>query len=348
MNSNKTILSKIFAREKTLFYFSMWNDSDRLGWEDFLGYTIQNNLFIIKPKGKKSSVWYSLDELAYMEQQAEMALAEPDFMTKIQRRFEYEWPFLVAYLNGNQKIETCDDLLDYYQHLTTWWSAMVPIFELPNKENINDDVRKLIIQYRQQSEKYTERMNELFIEFWEKKFPQYQDILFFVQPHEAAHIAKGEVNESYIAEIRKRVNGCYLFNGNIILEDTIDDVLQQHNLVLEQQEVKETHQLLGTATYHTHETVTGIVRVIKNLTQISQFKSGEILVTEMTNPNCVPIMKKATAIITDEGGLMCHAAIVSREIKVPCIIGTRNATQVLRDGDLVEIDADNGVVRKVQ
>jgi len=59
-------------------------------------------------------------------------------------------------------------------------------------------------------------------------------------------------------------------------------------------------------------------------------------------------MKKATAIITDEGGLMCHAAIVSREIKVPCIIGTRNATQVLRDGDLVEIDADNGVVRKVQ
>jgi pyruvate, water dikinase len=68
----------------------------------------------------------------------------------------------------------------------------------------------------------------------------------------------------------------------------------------------------------------------------------------MTTPDFVPIMGKAGAIITDEGGITCHAAIVSREMKIPCVVGTEIATKVLKDGDLVEVDADNGVVRKVE
>ena len=65
----------------------------------------------------------------------------------------------------------------------------------------------------------------------------------------------------------------------------------------------------------------------------------------MTNPTYVPAMQKAAAVITDEGGLLCHAAIVSRELKVPCIIGTKVATKVLKDGDRVEVDAKKGVVK---
>lgn len=65
----------------------------------------------------------------------------------------------------------------------------------------------------------------------------------------------------------------------------------------------------------------------------------------MTTPDFVPIMKRASAFVTDEGGITCHAAIVSREMKKPCIIGTKIATQVLKDGDLVEVDADKGVVK---
>jgi hypothetical protein len=65
----------------------------------------------------------------------------------------------------------------------------------------------------------------------------------------------------------------------------------------------------------------------------------------MTRPEFVPLMKKAGAIITNEGGITCHAAIIARELKKPCIIGTKIATQVLKDGDFVEVDADAGVVR---
>ena len=92
----------------------------------------------------------------------------------------------------------------------------------------------------------------------------------------------------------------------------------------------------------------GRVRIIISKSKIKDFKNGEILVSSMTTPEYVPAMKKAKAIITDEGGITCHAAIVSREMKKPCIIGTKIATRVLKDGDFVEVDADKGVVEIIK
>lgn len=74
-------------------------------------------------------------------------------------------------------------------------------------------------------------------------------------------------------------------------------------------------------------------------------KAGEILVCPMTTPDHIGLMKKSAAIITDMGGILSHASIVARELKKPCITATINATKVLKDGDLIEVDADNGVVR---
>jgi pyruvate,water dikinase len=70
-----------------------------------------------------------------------------------------------------------------------------------------------------------------------------------------------------------------------------------------------------------------------------------VLVTSMTTPDFIVAMKKAGAIVTDEGGLSCHAAIVSRELKIPCVIGTKIATKVFKDGDRVEVDANKGIVK---
>jgi len=76
-------------------------------------------------------------------------------------------------------------------------------------------------------------------------------------------------------------------------------------------------------------------------------RPGDILVSHMTDPEIVVAMKKAGAIITDMGGITCHAAIVSRELGIPCVIGTKIATKVFKDGDEVEVDATKGVVRKL-
>ncbi|MCK5475706.1 MAG: hypothetical protein KAI71_03960 [Candidatus Pacebacteria bacterium] len=98
--------------------------------------------------------------------------------------------------------------------------------------------------------------------------------------------------------------------------------------------------------------ITGKVRVIKNASdkeeldiKISEMKKGDILVTEMTRPNLISTCKKASAIITDEGGINCHASIISRELNIPCIIGTKIATEILHDGALVEIDGGIGLIK---
>ncbi|NYZ78559.1 phosphoenolpyruvate synthase, partial [Candidatus Micrarchaeota archaeon] len=88
----------------------------------------------------------------------------------------------------------------------------------------------------------------------------------------------------------------------------------------------------------------GKVKLIPTAKDIDKMEKGEILVTEMTSPDYVPAMKKAAAIVTNAGGATCHAAIVSRELGVPCIVGTKNATEVLHTGDLITVDAKMGVV----
>lgn len=91
----------------------------------------------------------------------------------------------------------------------------------------------------------------------------------------------------------------------------------------------------------------GTVRIINKQEDFSKMKQGDILVSMMTRPEFLPIMKKAAAIVTDEGGITCHAAIVARELKIPCIVGTQKATKMLKDGQRVEVDANKGVVRKL-
>jgi len=90
--------------------------------------------------------------------------------------------------------------------------------------------------------------------------------------------------------------------------------------------------------------VSGIVRIISNPDK-QKFSKGEILVTSMTRTEFLTLMRKAKAIITNEGGIACHAAIVSRELGIPCIIGTKIATKVLKNGDKVEMDLRRGIVR---
>ncbi len=89
---------------------------------------------------------------------------------------------------------------------------------------------------------------------------------------------------------------------------------------------------------------TGYVRILKSPKELSKVGKGDILVAPMTSPDYVPAMKKAAAIVTDHGGMTSHAAIVSRELGVPCIVGTNDATKVLKSGDVVTVDGGKGEI----
>jgi len=88
----------------------------------------------------------------------------------------------------------------------------------------------------------------------------------------------------------------------------------------------------------------GVARILHGPAEMEKLKAGEILVTSMTTPDMVPAMSRAAAIVTDEGGMTCHAAIVSRELGVPCVVGTREATKLVPDGSEITVDGKTGSV----
>src|SRR5579875_3368398 len=90
--------------------------------------------------------------------------------------------------------------------------------------------------------------------------------------------------------------------------------------------------------------VSGPARVILDVRDIGQFAEGDILVTKMTSPDWMPAIRKAAGIVTDEGGQTAHAAIVSRELGIPCVVGTEKATETLKTGQIVTVDGSLGVV----
>ncbi len=89
---------------------------------------------------------------------------------------------------------------------------------------------------------------------------------------------------------------------------------------------------------------TGTARILRGAAEMEKLAAGEVLVTSMTTPDMVPAMSQASAIVTDEGGMTCHAAIVSRELGVPCVVGTREATRVIAEGEVVTVDGKTGSV----
>ena len=91
----------------------------------------------------------------------------------------------------------------------------------------------------------------------------------------------------------------------------------------------------------------GRVKIVVRPEDISKVEEGDIMVAPETSPDFLIGMKRAAAVVTEVGGITSHAAIVSRELGIPCIIGVKQATRALKDGDLVEVDAEKGIIRKL-
>ncbi|TSC78403.1 MAG: pyruvate, water dikinase [Parcubacteria group bacterium Gr01-1014_29] len=129
-------------------------------------------------------------------------------------------------------------------------------------------------------------------------------------------------------------------------QDTAEQKIAELGIQEEQTDVGKVEQMSGTVAYKGF--VSGKVAIVNDEQDLEKINEGDILVSIMTRTTLVSGMKKSAAIVTDEGGVTCHAAIIARELKKPCIIGTKIATLVLKDGDMVEVDANNGIVKIIK
>ncbi|MDQ5883372.1 MAG: pyruvate, water dikinase [Patescibacteria group bacterium] len=172
------------------------------------------------------------------------------------------------------------------------------------------------------------------------------------------------LNPEVVACLTKDELYDYFNNGNIphisILEDRykksiIIGWVDGYNFVtnedannlevfLQNIDFKNTKEIKGSVAFK-GGVVKGVAKIIRDPRKPNDFNDGDILVTGMTHVDYLPLVKKSSAIVTDAGGVLSHAAIIARELSKPCVIGTTNATNIIKDGDEVEVDTINGVVR---
>lgn len=171
----------------------------------------------------------------------------------------------------------------------------------------------------------------------------YKEIVFLL-PEEIIDLISGK-RKNYKKIIHERKQGYALDrnykNIRILIADDITSLKKGT-------EKEEKEEIVIKGSIANRGKIRGPVKVVKYSPDCSKIEKGDILVASMTTPEFVTALKRVAAIVTDEGGITCHAAIVSRELNIPCVIGTKIATKILEDGDLVEVDANKGAVKKLK
>ncbi len=209
-----------------------------------------------------------------------------------------------------------------------------------------DEVIAIALEDRKKTEGIAEQIDSLLRRMASDKLVQIgKPAMFskFLTEKELINLASGElVNWE---EVATRTAGYAFCGGKIYPGKDWKRVFKQCGYFYEE-ETPTGNQVKGTVAFQSG-IIKGKVRVVYALEQLGEFRDGEILVTPMTVPDFISAMKKAAAIVTDEGGITCHAAIVSRELKIPCVIGTKFATKLFKNGDEVEVDTLSGTVKKL-
>lgn len=189
-------------------------------------------------------------------------------------------------------------------------------------------------------------VDQLFKEFT-RRFGYSHDELHYCLPDEILGILHGKKVAQ--KEIKRRQKHyfvhAYLRGKDYLYYGKQAQGIIKRNLFQEKIDTS-VHEVKGMSAY------LGLARgravIVNTVADMSKVRLGDVLISIATSPNILPAMAKASAFVTDTGGITCHAAIVAREMKKPCVIGTKIATKVFQDGGWVEVDANNGLVRKAR
>ncbi len=247
------------------------------------------------------------------------------------------------YLDPNKELKQLDELV---------FKTRREKEKLVKELNLNSEFKNLIkiaevFAYMQDERKkyvlISNHYQRLFLDEIGKRLDlSRREMDYTIFPELKEMLLENKINKE---KLSKRYNGClaiYSLNGYELLDGELAQNINEEIFTpkLDSEELKGSCASKGTAK--------GPVKIIKKIHDLVNFHKGDILVASMTRPEMVVAMKKAAAIVTDEGGITSHAAIVSRELGIPCIVGTQYATKILKDGDLVEVDANKGTVKKIK
>ena len=334
----KNILIRSFIREFPLVHIQLWG---RRYVKTFLGESLpQIAMYVFIFKDGLVS--------AYRNEQL------PEIINGIiKRKIEADSLFIDNLIQEKSKLLTAlilvdnltiskNDFIVYLNNLFDYWqihyiSQFIPLdTQIFSKEN------------RDKAMKLRKTIDTKVTNFWnyitpilKRLYPGLGDLVLYISWDEIIGNNIPDIKELN----KRRIAGMILINDQIVSRGKFESLKNKGEFELDQYntsalEVKEVH---GQSAFPGN--VKGRVRIIMKIEEMNDFIKGEVLVSYVTIPAFLPIIKKANALVTDEGGITCHAAIISRELKKPCIIGTKNATKIFKNGDFVCVNANKGIVR---
>lgn len=339
--SFKRKFEKFFNRSMPLLNIQYWYQGEHYGLPQITEQTIHFNPLFVYRENKGTDVYYDVNNpktddglmVIYFKK-------HPKKFKLLVREYEQECSQLLNLSFSTKKPKDFSKLFNLY---VSFWSKLSVIIELSTL--IKKSSLKQIAQHAYNVRKKTEKVEYLscnnLIKLVSQLLPhlsEFTDVLMFEEI-----INKNIPSED---ELTKRGRGYIYFEDKLYTGLFIEQLEKQQNIEILQTKghiLRESQFLKGMPAMRGK--VRGKVKVIFETAQLNKIKDGDILVAPMTTPDYVMAMKKVVAFVTDEGGITCHAAIVARELEKPCIVGTKIATQVLKDGDWVEVDANEGLVK---
>ena len=184
----------------------------------------------------------------------------------------------------------------------------------------------------------------IFIEIARRLGIKLNDILYLVLPEIVELLKNNKKADKKLIQKRKKYRAVLLLNNEILIrEGSAAQKIEKKYIAKEIAVKNNIKQIKGIVAYSGK--CIGKAIIIRSIKDINKFKKGDVLITHDGSAELTIFLKNAGAIVTNEGGMICHAAIVAREMNKPCIVGTKIATKVFKDGDLVEVDADKGIVK---
>lgn len=250
---------------------------------------------------------------------------------------EYE-PILQRILETERDGSVPEDLRAFAEEVMLGWHGLLVAYMTPGFQGMPQAAQEQALAMRRKGEAFFDASSRIFERILAARYPH----LALRNYLSLEDVLSGNIPSSEILEHRKSF---YFLSDEVLYEGGLEDYLDQCDVCLHDNVAaeKNIHRFRGVVACS--GTAEGIVHVLTSKDEIPSFQEGKILVASMTTPDYLPAAQKALAIITDEGGITCHAAIVARELGKPCVIGTKIATKVLKNGDRVEMNIENGLVR---
>lgn len=331
------MLKKTFTRDSSVILQQAWfnvfdSEIDKFGWinpsEPAIIHYLNNGVIEIW-ENEEATEWL-IDQLLEMNRDGEF------FFDKEISGYQAQLNVLKSYWS-NGVVEDAIALIEVVDHIFKGMPGFMVMYYSGIDERTPRAIRDVAIAFRD-ADVFFDENDKLLRQSLRHIYPELSGLEVAVLRSEIARPPGSRV-------LKERMKNMVFLGESIAQAVTLEQFASEHaeyGFHIEKLSDASVGEITGQIGQPGN--VSGKVRIVKRKDQIGSVKKGEIIVSPMTTPDYLPAMKKAAAFVTDEGGITCHAAIVSRELGKPCIIGTKIATQVLKDGDMVEVDADKGIV----